>query len=76
MQRLRQKAKEEAENGTGATKGPHRYEYSVAALSAVPDAFRDENYNVDHGKIDASLQDAWDHDRNPQISGLMIGRKV
>jgi len=76
MQRLRQKAQQEAENGVGAPKGKHPYEYSVASFPAIPAAFRDENGDVDHDKINTHLQDLYDHDRSPIITGLMIGRRV
>lgn len=76
MQRLRQKAQQEAEDGSGAPKGKHPYEYSVASFAAIPAAFRDENGDVDHDKISAHLQDLYDHERSPIITGLMIGRRV
>ena len=76
MQRLHQKAREEAENGTGATKGPHPYEYQVSDSSAIPEAFRDANYDVSDALIQAHMQDCWNHNRQVIIKGLLIGQRV
>lgn len=76
IEALRQKAKEEAENGSGAPKGPHPYEYQIVDKVAVPEAFRASDYAICRDKIEANLQDAWDHGRNPVIPGVMIGVRV
>lgn len=76
MERLRQKAAEEAENGTGATKGAHPYEYTFADRNAVPASFRDEHYDISDALIQAHMQDCWQHDRQVIIAGLMIGQRV
>lgn len=73
--RLRQKAEEEAVNGSGGPKGPHPYEYTVDNAGLVPAAFRDDAYSVSDDLIQAHLQDAYDHGRNPVIAGLMIGMR-
>lgn len=73
--RLRQKAEQEAVNGSGGPKGPHPYEYTIDNAGLVPAAFRDESYNVSDELIQAHFQDAYDHGRNPVVSGLMIGMK-
>jgi len=73
--RLRQKAEQEAVNGSGGPKGPHPYEYTIDNAGLVPAAFRDESYNVSDELIQAHFQDAYDHGRNPVVSGLMIGIK-
>lgn len=73
--RLRQKAEEEAQNGSGGPKGPHPYEYTVDNAGLVPAAFRDDSYSVSDDLIQSHLQDAYDHGRNPVIAGLMIGIK-
>ena len=73
--RLRQKAEEEAVNGSGGPKGPHPYEYTIDNAGLVPAAFRDESYNISDELIQAHFQDAYDHGRNPVVSGLMIGMK-
>lgn len=76
MPRLRQKAEEEAQDGTGAMKGPHPYEYTINAPGSVPDAYRNAEYEIDSALIDDHLQRCYNIDTNPQIPGLMIGRKV
>ena len=73
--RLRQKAEEEAVNGSGGPKGPHPYEYTVDNAGLVPAAFRDDSYSVSDELIQSHLQDAYDHGRNPVIAGLMIGMR-
>lgn len=73
--RLRQKAEQEAVNGSGGPKGPHPYEYTIDNAGLVPAAFRDESYNISDELIQAHFQDAYDHGRNPVVSGLMIGMK-
>lgn len=76
MARLRQKAEEEAQDGTGAAKGPHPYSYQINAPGSVPDAYRDKAYEIDTALIDDHLQRCHDIGTTPQIPGLLIGRKV
>lgn len=76
MARLRQKAVEEAQDGTGAAKGPHPYSYQINAPGNVPEAYRDKAYEVDTALIDDHLQRCHDIGTTPQIPGLLIGRKV
>lgn len=76
MARLRQKAEEEAQEGTGAAKGPHPYSYQINAPGSVPDAYRDKAYEIDTALIDDHLQRCHDIGTTPQIPGLLIGRKV
>jgi hypothetical protein len=76
MERLKQKAREEAQEGRGATKGPHPYEYTINAPGNVPEAYRDGNYDIDTALIDDHLQRCHDIGTTPQIPGLLIGRKA
>ena len=76
MARLRQKAQEEAESGTGAPKGPHPYEYTINSPGNVPEAHRDSNYDIDTALIDDHLQRCHEIGTTPQIPGLLIGRRV
>lgn len=76
MSELEQKRAEAAQNAPQGTRGAHPYEYQIADRIAVPAAFRDPEYNIDRARIDAHLQDAWEHERTPVIAGVMIGERT
>ena len=76
MSELERKRAEAAQDAPQDARGPHPYEYQIMDRIAVPAAFRDAEYNIDRALIDAHLQDAWEHQRNPIIAGVMIGERL
>lgn len=67
---------ETLQNALQGEKTPHPYVADIRRPNDVPEAYRDENYNVSEAKIDAFLQRCWDIQTVPIISGVMIGTKV
>ena len=67
---------ETLQNAPESTNAPHCYVADVRRPNDVPDAFRDADYNVDMGKVDAFLQRCADIGTTPIINGVMIGERI
>ena len=67
---------ETLQNAPEGVKTPHRYVAEVRRPNDVPEAFRDAEYNVDMGKVDAFLQRCADIGTNPVINGCMISERI